>query len=526
MNKRNRFDALIYALLPLPFVATGFLNMLYFVLFQERFDLLRKLFVFGTEGIVALLLLWKCFLLWRQRPELRRLTLAVCCLPLLLGGLFGLALLFRSMSFLIDAIVNCCTLVSCCCVVLILWAEKTPARFFRTVRVYACIAAPIALFYCIRFYLPTAAYGVEKLGVIDYMTLAYILLHLLILLVMGRLFCPAQTDAHKYRYLDTALFLLFSIAITLSGTKGTMLCLLFGTCVAALFAPAHHISKKQAAFYPAAAFLSVLLFTTVLYPDYGVENRVLAFLKEGNSVEVNLDQMQAVSKDIQAAQTPPADSTSPSASEQPADSTPDATPSTPEQPSTDTTSPDDTSAGEQVDISGIGDVVSYVLDGDAQRDYLAGRLSEESYQAMQEMARKLNNTSTGARKYLWTCAFREIRSAPLTGHGILSFQAKYGTYPHNFFLEVATDFGLPLMLGVLLLGLWVFLKLIRASFRNPLVAAFTFYVLTFLPQRMITGSIYNSSVFFEYGFCILLACFLSRSEKAKETQCDPSIALQ
>lgn len=501
MNKRNRFDALIYAILPLPFVATGFLNMLFFVLFQERFDPLRKLFVFGSEGIVALLLLWKCFLLWRQRPALRRFTLAVCCLPLLLGTLFGLELLFNSRAFLIAAIVNCCSLVSCCCVVLILWAERTFARFFRMVRIYACIAAPIALFYCIRFYLPTAAYGVQDLGSIDYMTLAYTLLQLLILLVMGRLFCPAQTAAHKYRHLDMALFLLFSIAITLSGTKGTMLCLLFGSCVAALFAFAHHSGKKQAVFYPIAALLSVFLFTTVLYPDYGEENRVLAFFKEGNSVNVDLDQIQEVSKDIQAAQTPPVGNTP------------------------DTPPPNDTSAGELVDISGIGDVVSYVLDGSAQRDYLAGRLSEEGYQAVQEMAQKINNTSTGARKYLWTCAFKEIRSAPLTGHGILSFQAKYGTYPHNLFLELATDFGLPLMLAVLFLGLWVFIKLIRASFRKPLVAAFTLYVLTFLPQHMISGSIYSSSAFFQYGFCILLACFLSKSEKAKETQCDPSIAL-
>lgn len=494
MNKRNRFDSLIYALLPLPFFATGFLNMLYFVLFQERFDLVRKLFVFGTEGIVALLLLWKCFLLWRQRPELRRLTLAVCCLPLLLGGLFGLALLSGSLSFLTDAIVHCCLLVCCCCVGLILWAERDFPRFFRAARVYACVAAPIALFYCVRFYLPTAAYGVERLGVIDYMTLAYTLLGLLILLVMGRLFYPDQTDAHRFRYLDAALFLLFSIAITLSGTKGTMLCLLFGTCVAALFAPAHHISKKQAAFYPAAALLSVLLFTMVLYPEHGVENRVLAFLKEGNSIEVDLDQMQEISKDIQGAQTPPTDST------------PDTPPSTPEQPPTDTTPSAGAPADEQVDISGIGDVVSYVLDGDAQRDYLAGRLSEESYQAVREMARKLNNTSTGARKYLWTCALKEIRTAPLTGHGILSFQAKYGTYPHNFFLELGTDFGLPVMLGVLLLGLWVFIRLIRSSFRQPPVAAFTLYVLTFLPQQMISGSVYSSAAFFQYGFCILLAC--------------------
>ena len=480
----SRFDRLISALLPLPFVAVGFLNILYFVVFQERFSLLRKLFVFGTEGTVALLLFWNCARLYRTRPKLRRTFLCACCIPLLLGLLYGWKLLTGDTAFWAPAVVHGCTLVSCLCAALTVWAEQRGAAFLRTGRRYTLIAAPVLVFYCVRFYASNIGYQANYLGVLDYMSLAYTCLTLMLFPLGAQLFYPEDPLNRKFRRLDGGLCLLYSIAITLSGTKGTMLCMLFGAVLAAGYAAP--VLKQRAVQYPAAALTVVLLFSTVLYP-VGVESRLMTFVKEGNSVEVGSNDIESVSQDIHNAQT----------GDEPKEPEMSAEPETPPEPSSD--------GEETIDVSGIGDVVSYVLNGDAERDYQAGRLSAESYTAVQEMCTKINNTATGARKYLWTCAFNEIRSAPLTGHGIMAFQSKYGAYPHNLFLELATDWGLPVTLAVALFGLYVFLRLLRNLRRDPLADLLVFYVLLYLPQQMVSDTLYSDGPFFQYGLCILLA---------------------
>ena len=501
MKQNSRFDRLVSALLPLPFMVIGFLNLLYFVVLQERFDTVRTLFVFGTEGILTLLLLWKCVQLYRQRPDMRKIYHGACGILLVFGALYGWKLLTGGTAFLSAALTGGCTLTACLCAALTVWAERAGAVFLRAGRVYAVIAVPIAAFYILRFYLPSAAYGVENLGVMDYMTLAYTFLTLALFPLGAQLFYPAEPLNRKYRRLDGGLCLLYSVAITLSGTKGTMLCLVFGAVLAAAYAAP--VLKGRAVRYPAAALAVVLLFTTVLFPDYGVPNRLVSFVREGNSVDMDHDAMEQVSQDIANARP----------SEEPG--------TTPVEP------------GESIDISGFGDVVSYVTSGSAERDYQAGRLSAESYEAVRDMCRKLSNTATGARKYLWACALNEIRSAPLTGHGVLSFQGKYGTYPHNLFLEIATDFGLPVTLAVALLGLYVFLRLLKNLRRDPLADLLVFYALLRLPQQMLSGSLYGEDPFFQYGLCILLAFWAcpplfgnraSAETMKKEPSCEESVS--
>lgn len=510
MKQSSRFDRLTSALLPLPLFAVGFLNLLYFVVLQERFDTVRTLFVFGTEGILTLLLLWKCVQLYRQRPDMRKIYHGACGILLVFGALYGWKLLTGGTAFLSAAVTGGCALTACCCTALIVWTEKDGVGFVRAGRVYAVIAVPIAAFYILRFYLPSAAYGVENLGVMDYMTLAYTFLTLALFPLSAQVFFPKEFAASRCRWLDGGLVLLYSVAITLSGTKGTIICLLFCAVLVAAYAGMDKAQKRYVKQYPAIMLASVLLFTTVLFPDYGVPNRLVSFVREGNSVDMDHDAMEQVSQDIANARPSEEPGTTPGEPSDPAGE-PGTTPSEPSdpagEPGTTPVEPSTPSAepGESIDISAIGDVGSYVSSGEAEQDYLAGRLSAESYEAVQDMFRKINNTATGARKYLLTCSFKEIRSAPLTGHGILSFQSKYGTYPHNLFLEIATDFGLPLTLFVLCLGVYVFLRLLFDLRRDRLRDLFLFYVLTFLPQQMVSGSLYGSGPFFQYGFCILAA---------------------
>lgn len=151
------------------------------------------------------------------------------------------------------------------------------------------------------------------------------------------------------------------------------------------------------------------------------------------------------------------------------------------------------------------DVVNAVTGQAAKEQLESGTISQEEYEALEGFSKTVNNTAMGARIYLWQSAIKEIKSAPITGRGPFFFQCKYETYPHNFFLELATDFGLVLTFSVFLLGLYVFTRLICLSVHFPAYMAFTLYVLTFLPQMMVSGSAYGQAVFFQYGFCILFA---------------------
>lgn len=535
-QKRLSLDRLVWALLPLAFVGPVFLNMWAFVLDGHRHEWFRQAFVLGVQGIAALCIFAKLCQLFFQKKTLRRPMLLCLTILLAFGAVYLWALLLwgNQTGILKQIVVNGGYLFAACGAGFLIAAESRFSDFLDGCQHYALSLSPVVLYYCIRFYLPSAAYGVEDFGVFSYMSVAYGLLEFCVFLLLRMLLRCAKAPSASISKIDFCLYLLFSVAITLTGTKGTILCLLWGSLIAVVYAAIVRRGIKPFCGYAVSALLSVVLFTTVLAPDYGMENRVLAFLKEGNSVEIDLAEIEEVSQEIQSAKPSdslPADST-PSAPSAPSTGTPiDSAPSTdtptpPAEAPSGETPPTEPSENTQVDISGMEDVVSYVLDGDAEQDYLAGRLSEESYQTVQEMARKINNTATGARKYLWSCALKEIRSAPLTGHGPMAYQMKYGTYPHNFFLELAADFGLPIMLAILLLGLWVFLKLIRVSFRQPFVAVFTLYVLAFLPEHMISGSIYGYSVFFQYGFCILLAGILTRSAKIKENSSDTSIAPQ
>lgn len=481
MKQNSRFDRLVSALLPLPFVGTAYLNILCYPLGLHAYDRLRTLLVFGFLGVVALLLLGKVLLLCRDKPESRRLILCTACLPLLYGvlQLWSLLACRDKAAIFSETLVNGCQLVSCCCALLIVLTESCLRKFLHTARIYALILSPIVFFYCARFYLPKADYSTHNLGSVPYMSLAYMLLELCVFLLLEvLLYDTDRKKATSFFPVNLALTLLFSAAIALSGTKGTILCLLFCIlCVLAARALSHiYMRGVQLA---VANCLVLLLFSTVLFPHNDVDNRFLSFWKEltpSTSVAITEEDRQETAA-IMDKLTPPVNSEE---DESPAD-----------------TLPADGSEN-------IGNIVDSVISGEAQEKLKSGAITQEEYDKLEEIQRKLNNTSTGARKYLWSSALSEIRSAPLTGHGPHSFQEKYGTYPHNFFLELAADFGLPITIMLFLFGLFVFLRLFRLSCSSRWYAAFLLYVLTFFPQAMISGSLYSAQVFFQYGFCVLL----------------------
>ena len=504
IQKKAFFDRFVTALLPMAFVGSGYLNVAAFALGLHRIDPLRKAFTFGIIGLTALLLLAKVLLLWRENAAYRKPMARAALIPVVFGLIYLWALVTQldRGAIVKDAVVHGCYLVSACCALVIIVCERKLPALLAVSRVYAIVLSPLVLYYCVRFYLPDAAYGVANLGVMTYMDVAYTLLYFCVcVLLNGLLFRAGASQAACWA--DALVFLLFSSAITLSGTKGTIICMLVGSLLACAFAALAKKGLRSVLYFPVTAVLAAALFTTVLYPQYGVENRSVTFLKElsgENSVEVASSTIQEAADILCSVEQSQSGETPAQSSEMPAQSETQ-TPAAPQ----------------------MEKVVDFVVSGKAEEALSAGQITQEQYDTLVDTSRKLNNTATGGRKYLWTCAFQEIKSAPLTGHGPLAYQSKYGTYPHNLFLELAADFGVPLTLAVLLLGVYVFICLIRLSFRNLYVCAFALYVFTYLFQKLVSGSLYDYSVFFQYGFCILIVFFF-RNPRKKGVQADASQA--
>lgn len=496
MKKSNAFDALVYALLPLPFFGTPWLNILFFPFGIHRIDLLRKAVIYSITLLIALFLSLKVVSFWK-RKELQKILLFTLSLPTVFGLFYLLAILLQEhpAKLLLDAATGGCSIVSCCCALLIVIAERKAENLFRMGRIYAMVTSPVLLYYAVRFYLPGAGYGTNNLGVLSYMPLAYCCLTICIFLLLDAfLFQYSNGKPGKTAWIDLALLTLYAVCITLSGTRGTILCLLFF----ALLSPLFFFQKKQSFLVSAVVFCSVFLFSTVLMP-----------LSEYNRVAAVIDETNSLSGEF----TKPADSTTPVNPATPVN------PTTPVEPAE---FPLPTNTRSRLSNENIDAVAQIVLKADPSiRDnplnhivevaygvapalLEKGELSQLEYDRLSDMAYYLNSTSLGGRLFLWTCALHEIQAAPLTGHGVMYFQDKYGTYPHNYFLEIATDFGLLAMFAVLALGLYTFWFLLKRSKDNELLKAWLLYIFISLPRYMIGTSMYAPEAFIQMGFCVVL----------------------
>lgn len=497
---RSFFDKIILWLLPLPFLGTPWWNILLFPFGIQGIEPLRKAVVYGVTILTAAMLFFKALTFWKKK-ESRRLLLLTATLPIAFGAFYLLAFLSleHPAKFLVNAITEGCCIVACCSALMIVILEKREMEILRCARVYAVITSPIILYYCIRFYLPSADYYSNDLGVLSYMPLAYCCLMICIFLFLdAALFQCAQGRWGRATWVDFFLFVLYSAAITLSGTRGTVLCLLFFS----LLLPFFFWKEKNALFFSVAALCAILLFSTVLSPAQG-RDRIKSAVKETVSTIVKPVEPSEPAEPVEPSEpTDPVEPSEPSESEKPRGiwgllsyENIDAV----------------AEIVQKVDPSISDNPLNHISEaayGEASPALERGDITEAEYARLMDMAEYLIRSSWGARLFLWTCAVREIQTAPLTGHGALYFQDQYETYPHNYFLEIATDFGLIAMCAVLALGLYTFLCLIRFCKKDLFLRAWLLYVFSSLPRYMIGTSMYAASAFVQMGFCVVLMIYL------------------
>lgn len=488
----KRFNSLVTGVLPIAFIGAIYLNCIVFVLGQQENNVFRQIFVYGIQGIVAVVLMAKCILLWKNNQKLRVPILIAALILVVFGAIhIWAALIWHGNTLVIkNAVINGGYLLISLCGFIIIAAEDRLKSFLQTCRIYAVVLAPLIIYYCVRFYMhPNRAY-IENLGVISYMPLAYMLLAFCIFLSAELIFFPPV----RFKWMSYLLYVLFTIAIALSETKGTILCLMIGAGSLLVYSLLKKLEIKSAVSLFLTCVCCLILFSTVLVPGGVANSRVVAMFKElGSESAVNItgEDVQKVDNIIQnATETPETPDVSSGQETEPPDASNTTTPEKPEK---------DPNAGKQPSM------LDFYESGEADRALAEGSITQEEYDYIAELWRQMYQTNTAGRMWLWSQAILEIKKAPLVGQGPLFYQVKYDTHPHNIVLEMATDFGVPLTLLVAALGIFVFFRMIRISLQDKRVATFFLYVLSFLAQAMVSGSLYDCAVFFQYGICILIA---------------------
>ena len=500
----TRFNKLVLALMPLAFLGVEFLNAVLF--FIHRFDTVRTVLVFGVLCVACGVLMLKMVFIWLQRREVRKTLYCVATIPTVFLVLFAWAYFsLEDLDFAVISIgTNFIRLVMMCCAATILLLEKKFKQFFDVFRVYAILLSPVALYYCIRLYLPTATYEMTNLPTVDYMSMAYLLFALILFLIFD-IIANGEEIKRMWYWTNYALCLLFVIAIALTGTKGTFLCAVF-SCVLCLIYML--VIKKRGFLFPISVLLGLLMFATVLYPSYNFENRALTFLKQMEPDSAANIQLEAL---------PPKPDFSQSPSQAPS-----------EEPSNDSSAPSAPAPDEENTVkvpTRLMDMIECYDNGMALQMYGQGVITEEQFSYMRVLANTWRNSFLAGRKILWRSALQEIRTAPVWGQGPFSFWHEYGTYPHNLLIEIATDFGLIVTVAVLAFAVYMLIRFLKYVWRRSTVhALFLIYILSFMPQLMVSGSVYDAMSFFFFGFAaVLLFCKKDLYPEEKKAEDDSNL---
>jgi O-antigen ligase len=105
-------------------------------------------------------------------------------------------------------------------------------------------------------------------------------------------------------------------------------------------------------------------------------------------------------------------------------------------------------------------------------------------------------TSLSSRDILWRLAFEATMGSPFFGIGpgqFTRFETYAGAHPHNWALQLASEWGLPALLAVLIglvgLGRRVVMALRNSQHVDPLLTAASLSVLVALVSAMVDGTL-------------------------------------
>lgn len=108
----------------------------------------------------------------------------------------------------------------------------------------------------------------------------------------------------------------------------------------------------------------------------------------------------------------------------------------------------------------------------------------------------IDGSAFNGREYLYQLAFEGIMNKPIFGHGIGSFELLYGTYPHNFILQLLYEGGLILAVPIVVI-IFIGIKNILNKQNNNLDLAMLITLTSSisLPRLMVSTNLWETQAF-------------------------------
>lgn len=339
---------------------------------------------------------------------------------------------------------------------IILNKNKKFAQFISYFKWYGIILIPFVLFYVLRmFQAPTEANEFINIGGFSYMSIANTLSPIMIGCMADLLI---NKENKKYRIISWVIIILFWAGIIYSGTRGTIISICWVTI---LLVPMfiRRKNKEQNLIIIKEIVLVVIVFVFSVYCWAPMSS---AF---GDSGRLSESTIKA-----------------------------------------------EFSRVENIDVDNI--FLNEIIKNDEQAQKTIKRVKEEiiTGKLYSEEVKNGKIQIDDVKEYkfitgrvtLYKCAIGEFLNNPILGNGVFYFEKKYGTYPHNWLLELLCDLGIIITTIICFFIIILLIKLFKVINGNIHIMGIILLCFSYVPKYMLSGSIYlNGTLMFSITFAML-----------------------
>ena len=107
----------------------------------------------------------------------------------------------------------------------------------------------------------------------------------------------------------------------------------------------------------------------------------------------------------------------------------------------------------------------------------------------------IDMSQTSGRDHVYRDAIELIKQSPIIGYGIFGFFKVYGSYPHNFFLEILLQGGILLLFAILIIIISLIKKIIYMIKYNEELRIILIIFLYPIVMLMFSGTYTSDSIF-------------------------------
>lgn len=467
MEKIKQFsDRTIIYLLPMAFLSSGFIGAVLLTVAYPYFIDHENIRILIT--IAVSIILWFCLFFnilsnIKKHSKTEILLVLIFLLATIFPLFFSVAKYGMDMQY-IEMIGRYCLFVTMFVfIAIILNREKKYFEFISTFKWYGLAAMPFSVIYILRMLqVEKTANEFMNIGGMSYTMVASLLFSILlasIVEITGRTNGAKQSNG----IINWCIVFLFGITIIYSGSRSILLALIWSTVLSffMFFRKNDKFNNIRLTIISSLIFFMLLFSACVWAPissgfgEGGRSHNMISSEFDKSGFDMSLQQKRL--DDIIIHEV--------------------------------------VYSSEKVEIT-IDDVKKKIIDGEIYKDNLENNeFTLEQVEDYEFITQRL---------VLYKYAWEEFKKTPVFGNGFLYYQNKYGTYPHNWFLENLCDRGIIYTIFINIMIIVIIVLVIKETKGNHYARGIIFICMAYIPVYMLSGSIYiNETIIFSVVFATL-----------------------